>query len=311
MHTRIFHSLGYIGLASPQAGRWDDFAVDVFGMEVIVDPDGTRRMRWDDRAFRLAVHPGEEDRISYIGWETADGAAFDEAVKELGRRGVDVKSEPTDLARVRGVHKLASFEDPFGLRHEVFTGALTFDRTFRGARSTTSFRTGPQGMGHAVIVIPDLVTGMDFYQRVLGLRCTDIVRHGPELGTMCFLRCNTRHHSIALWAMPGDKLGLQHIMVESNDVDEVGRAYDTVLRTEEWQVSATLGRHVGDEQMSFYVRSPSGFDVELGCDSIDIDDSTWVMRYFDKTAGAHNEVWGHHWQPLGPQSSIRTVGRRA
>lgn len=310
MDERLFHSLGYLGVTSPRARDWREFAVDVFGMEVVSDPGGTQLVRWDDRAYRLAVHEADEDRLAYLGWEVTDGDRFTAVLAELKKRGVDVRVQPNELAAERKVRQLASFADPFGLRHEVFTGPSLFDRSFRGARTTTSFRTGPQGLGHAVLVIPDLQIGMEFYQRVLGLRCTDIVRHGPEFGTMSFLRCNTRHHSIALWERPGALLGLQHMMVESNDVDEVGRAYDAVARGP-WDLSSTLGRHVGDEQMSFYARSPSGFDVELGCDAIEIDDNTWSMRYIDTTAGAPNEVWGHHWQPLGPQSSIHPAGQPA
>ena len=308
MPNRLFHSLGYLGVTSPRVAEWPEFATDVLGMEVVTAADGTQRMRWDDRAYRLAVHPGAQDAIAYLGWEVADSATLASVCRDLTRLGVAVQAESREVAQSRMVRELASFHDPFGIRHEVYTGPVEFDRTFRGARSTTSFRTGPQGLGHAVLVVPDLAVGMAFYQDTLGLRCTDIVEHGPELGTMAFLRCNTRHHSIALWAMPGQLLGLQHIMVESEDVNEVGRAYDVVLRGK-WQISATLGRHVGDEQMSFYTRSPSGFDVELGCDSIDIDDTTWSMRYIDRTAGAANEVWGHHWQKLDPQSSLRPIGQ--
>ncbi len=304
VQNQLFHSLGYLGVTSPRAAEWPEFAVDVFGMEVTSDDDGTQRMRWDDRPYRLAVHPGEQDSVAYLGWEVSDGAKLATVLDQLAGRGVRVRAEPRELAQARMVRELGSFEDPFGIRHEVYAGPLEFDRTFRGARSTTAFRTGPQGLGHAVLVVPDLEVGSTFYQDVLGLRCSDMVEHGPELGTMAFLRCNTRHHSIALWEMPGRLVGLQHMMVESQDVNEVGRAYDAVLRGR-WELSATLGRHVGDEQMSFYTRSPSGFDVELGCDSIDVDDATWTMRYIDRTAGAHNEVWGHDWQHLDPQSSLR------
>lgn len=307
MSRRLLHSLGYLGVTSPRAGEWPEFARQVFGMEVVSEPSGVQRMRWDDRAFRLAVHPGEHDALAYVGWEARDSGDLAHVAQTLSDRGVDVQREPVDAARERMVSELVSFRDPFGIRHEVYAGAVEFDRSFRGARSTTRFRTGPQGLGHAVIVVPNLEVGTAFYEGVLGLVTTDVVHHGEHLGTMRFLRCNTRHHSIALWEMPGRLLGLQHLMVESENVDEVGRAYDTVVAGP-WEVSATLGRHVGDEQMSFYTRTPSGFDVELGCDSIDIDDDTWSMRYIDRTAGAPNEVWGHHWRDLGPQSSLRQVG---
>ncbi len=306
MTRRLLHSLGYLGVSTPRSEEWPDFARSVFGMEVVSDPSGTHRIRWDDRAFRLAVHPGPSDEVAYIGWESRDSGDLAHVVRTLEGHGVQVRRESADVARERMVSELVSFEDPFGIRQEVFAGALEFDRSFRGERTTTRFRTGAQGLGHAVLVVPDLRAASAFYEDVLGLVTTDVVHHGPHLGTMRFLRCNTRHHSIALWEMPGGRLGLQHLMVESDSVDEVGRAYDTVLAGP-WEISATLGRHVGDEQMSFYTRTPSGFDIELGCDSIDIDDETWSMRYIDKTAGAPNEVWGHHWRDLGPQSSIRAV----
>lgn len=306
MSIRLLHSLGYLGITTPRAGDWPEFAREVFGMEVVSDADGSHRIRWDDRAYRLAVHPGEHDELAYIGWEARDNSDLHRIVETLQGLGVAVCREPAEAARNRMVSELVSFEDPFGLRHEIYAGAVEFDRSFRGERVTTRFRTGSQGLGHAVIVVPDLEVGTAFYEGVLGLVTTDVVYHGPHLGTMRFLRCNTRHHSIALWEMPGRLLGLQHFMVESDSVDEVGRAYDTVTAGP-WEVSATLGRHVGDEQMSFYTRTPSGFDIELGCDSIDIDDETWSMRYIDKTAGAPNEVWGHHWRDLEPQSSIRKM----
>ncbi|EFQ84387.1 putative 2,3-dihydroxybiphenyl 1,2-dioxygenase [Aeromicrobium marinum DSM 15272] len=306
MNHRLMHSLGYLGVTTPRAEEWPDFARRVFGMEVVSDETGAHRMRWDDRAFRLAVHPGDTDEVAYIGWESRDSGDLDRITATLRSRGVEVVVESAEVANQRMVSELVSFHDPFGIRHEVYAGAVEFDRSFRGERSTTKFRTGPQGLGHAVLVVPDLEVGTAFYEEVLGLVTTDVVHHGPALGTMRFLRCNTRHHSIALWEMPGRLLGLQHLMVESESVDEVGRAYDTV-QTGPWEVSATLGRHVGDEQMSFYTRTPSGFDIELGCDSIDIDDATWTMRLIDKTAGAPNEVWGHHWRDLGPQSSLRAV----
>jgi 3,4-dihydroxy-9,10-secoandrosta-1,3,5(10)-triene-9,17-dione 4,5-dioxygenase len=40
--------------------------------------------------------------------------------------------------------------------------------------------------------------------------------------------------------------------------------------------------------ISFYVRSPGGFDVEFGTDGLTVDDSTWVAR--ESTAVSY---WGH------------------
>ena len=53
-------------------------------------------------------------------------------------------------------------------------------------------------------------------------------------------------------------------------------------------VSATLGRHANDLMVSFYVRTPGGFDIEYGTDGRLVDDATWISR--ETTAVS---LWGH------------------
>ena len=83
-----------------------------------------------------------------------------------------------------------------------------------------------------------------------------------------------------------------HVMVEVEELDDVGRALERVRRHGA-TLSATLGRHMNDEMVSFYVRSPSGFDVEYGCSGLQVDDRTWVAR--ESTAVSY---WGHTFHPL-------------
>jgi 3,4-dihydroxy-9,10-secoandrosta-1,3,5(10)-triene-9,17-dione 4,5-dioxygenase len=45
---------------------------------------------------------------------------------------------------------------------------------------------------------------------------------------------------------------------------------------------------MNDEMVSFYVRSPGGFDVELGTEGLTVDDARWVAR--ESTAVSY---WGH------------------
>ena len=52
-----------------------------------------------------------------------------------------------------------------------------------------------------------------------------------------------------------------HLMFEVTDLDLVGRAWDKVLDGAA-PIASTLGKHTNDEMSSFYVRSPSGFQIE-------------------------------------------------
>ena len=79
-----------------------------------------------------------------------------------------------------------------------------------------------------------------------------------------------------------------HIMVEVDKLDDVGRALERV-RKHKAPLSATLGRHMNDQMVSFYVKSPGGFDVEYGCEGLQVDDAQWVARE------------SHRGQLLGPQ----------
>ena len=53
-------------------------------------------------------------------------------------------------------------------------------------------------------------------------------------------------------------------------------------------MSGTLGRHANDHMVSFYVRTPGGFDIEYGTDGRLVDDATWISR--ETTAVS---LWGH------------------
>jgi 3,4-dihydroxy-9,10-secoandrosta-1,3,5(10)-triene-9,17-dione 4,5-dioxygenase len=68
-----------------------------------------------------------------------------------------------------------------------------------------------------------------------------------------------------------------HLMVETATLDDVGRAMDRCARRGA-PVSAGLGRHANDEMVSFYVKTPGGFDIEYGTGGRLVDDATWVSR---------------------------------
>ena len=81
--------------------------------------------------------------------------------------------------------------------------------------------------------------------------------------------------------------GIVHLMVEVENSDDVGLCLDRALRRKV-PMSATLGRHVNDLMLSFYMKSPGGFDVEFGCEGRQVDDHDWIAR--ESTAVS---LWGH------------------
>ena len=91
-------------------------------------------------------------------------------------------------------------------------------------------------------------------------------------------------------------------MLELPDLTEVGKAHDRMKRFG-YVESATLGRHANDETIGFYVQTPGGFDLEIGCDSKVIDPATWVTTRHESIS-----VWGHEW---GWQKAMKAQGEQA
>ena len=79
------------------------------------------------------------------------------------------------------------------------------------------------------------------------------------------------------------------MMLETQNLDDVGRALDRAMAAGA-HISATLGCHTNDRMVSFYVRSPSGFDIEYGCNGWQVD---WSG--FTPTTSLSDSLWGHRW----------------
>jgi extradiol dioxygenase len=125
-------------------------------------------------------------------------------------------------------------------------------------------------------------------------------------GAARFYHLNPRHHSIALIEMEG-MIGLHHVMMECRDLDDVGVAHDIVLGREDLPLALTLGRHSTDRMVSFYVQTPSGFEIEYGWGGKELDVDNWVTTESPFPA----ETWGHRYVGAGVPGTIRAIASRA
>ncbi len=295
-------NLGYVGVEGPDPSGWIPFATEVCGLmpSPLVpgqDPsatasndgtantskDGTLFFKMDDRQWRLSVHPAEQPGLRYLGFEIPSPAAFETALVELGEHGIDVTSGTPEECVARGVRRMAHVSDPAGNRIEFFFSA-TSDAPFQSALGIPSFLTGSLGMGHVGMLVPDLEAGLHFYLDVLGFEETDYFEIGPGMA-MHFLRCNARHHTLAIGRV-GDFKALHHILLEVQDVDQVGQLHDRATAAS-IPISTQIGRHANDLMFSFYMNSPFGFDIEIGCEGRLIGED-WVPQKLIRP-----DIWGH------------------
>lgn len=276
-------ALGYLGFGGAKAADWADFATSMLGMQLVDRGGGLRAFRMDDRKQRLIVDAGMADGAPVYGWEVADAAALDGLAGRLERAGVAVRRGTRAETGARAVSDLIAFADPAGNRLEAFHGAEIADTAFTPALDISGFKTGPLGMGHVLMSVPDVEAALGFYQGLLGFRISDFIR-GPVKAY--FTHVNPRHHSLAL--VEGPHTGLHHFMVELYSFDDVGQGYDRAQSRAD-SVAAKLGRHPNDLVTSFYTRTPSDFLVEYGWGGVEVDDATWQPHEMT-TVGSY---WGH------------------
>lgn len=283
-------SLGYLGLRVKDVAAWEAFATGVLGLMPAEAAGETRRFRLDDLAWRIAVEPGEADDVAYLGFEVAGPAELEAVRNRLTAGGVAVGNGDPELVAERGVLGLISCQDPDGLPVEVFYGpTLRTETPFTSPAGVTAFVTGDQGLGHVVLSAKDMAAARRFYQDMLGFRLSDIIRMraGPQLSfDMEFFHCNPRHHTLALMPIPMPKR-LHHFMIQVPTLDAVGFALERATAAQA-PIAASLGRHTNDHMVSFYSRTPAGFEVEFGQGAIEVDDVTWRVGRHDKPS-----IWGH------------------
>jgi 3,4-dihydroxy-9,10-secoandrosta-1,3,5(10)-triene-9,17-dione 4,5-dioxygenase len=292
----VISSLGYLRIESADAGAWREFGVKILGMTEGRGPEeGAVYLRMDEFPARLVIIPGSAERLLASGWEVAGPQALAAVGRALADAGVPCKPGTDAELAARRVGAMLAAEDPAGHQLEFFCGAALDSRPSVSPYGNR-FVTGAMGMGHVVLPVPPGTSAaLDFYTEVLGFRLRDSMRMPAEFfggkpgdppAWFRFLGCNARHHSLALAPVPAPA-GIVHLMVEVASLDDVGRALDRCARRGA-PMSASLGRHANDLMVSFYVRTPGGFDVEYGTDGLQVDDATWITR--ESTAIS---LWGH------------------
>ena len=277
------NALGYIGIRSDKEDDWSEFAGKLLGMQKIDQAGKSMAFRMDDLKQRLIISDEPGETLAFIGWEVDLAGDLNKYGARLEQAGYPVKFGDRNLAARRFVEDLIFFYDPDGNRVELFFNPMKSDSPFLPGRPISGFKTGPQGMGHAVLHVKQIEKLLPFYQDILGFKLSD---YGLTPYPLYFFHVNGRHHSFAM--VGSGNMGFHHFMVEYTNLDDVGQGYD-LAQLQEDRIAYTLGRHTNDYMTSFYANTPSGFFVESGWGGRVIDPATWVPE--ETSVGP--SFWGH------------------
>ena len=292
--TSVFGNahLGYLVVETRRFADWRRFCVDAVGMDRDELDRDTVRFRLDEQDCRFLLRRGPAEDVVAVGWQLDDHATFDEVIRRVREHGVPVIEGSAQDAAARGVERLLRFAGPKGLAHEVYTaGSPTRESSGR-------FVTGPGGLGHIAITTTAPHELRAYYDTVFDARLTDFIDEtigGVKL-KIRFLRVNRRHHSVALASTRGlrvdpQRTRIQHVNVQVAELDELVAAYQRVTDLG-FRMALTVGQHTNDRELSFYARTPCGFELEVGWNPIVIDESTW-----QPSTHAGISIWGH--TPVG------------
>ncbi|MGC5562160.1 VOC family protein [Streptomyces sp. FR-108] len=281
--------LGYVGLNVTDVDAWTGLLGRTLGIGVTTEKFGPNEValaELDVFKYRVALHPSTEDGPRELGWIVDTPSELDRLTRRLTHAGFTVSDGSPEETQLRGATMLRWFTDPVGYRVELAVGE-TKARTSVARPDGTS--PGATGLGHFVLASPKLDELRELYESVLQFELTDYRAPG-----LYFFRCNTAHHSIAL--ARAETPSIHHLEFEYDSLDDVGRAYDRA-KANGAPISISLGQHMNDKAISFYVRNPSGFHLEIGCGGIEVGED-WVPHDFGVP-----DVWGHHHASANPFAS--------
>lgn len=255
--TRVTE-IRYVGYALPDLEAERTFYVDQWGLK---ETHAEAGMVWlaaqgADEPAVVRLRQSDRQRVDVIALaadSAADVAALHDRVVAAGCR---IIHGPQDLAGPFGGFGFRFFS-PDGLAFEISSDVA------RGtARQLVRWEGVPVKISHIVLHSPDHKAMVSFFTDVLGFRVSD------WLGDfMCFLRCNSAHHRLAI--LPGPPC-LNHVAYDMLGVDDMMRGLKR-LRQSGIDVRWGPGRHTAGNNTFSYFTTPAGFAVEYTSELEEVD----------------------------------------
>lgn len=285
--------MGYALIESNRITEWKKFGADGLGLHADQINADELVFRMDNHARRLIISSGPAEDFVAVGWQAENEDVIKEIVRRLHARGVETRQGTSEEARLRGVESFVQFVGPKRMLIELFTRPVLTDKPLKAL--TSGWITGDIGMGHLAITSAKPEAMLHFWKTCFDARLTDVIEaaiSGIQL-EIEFLRLNERHHSIAVAATKGRRLDpirtrVQHMNLEVASMDDMTNAYIR-CRKLGFRVAMGVGLHTNDKDLSFYVITPSGFQIECGWNPVLVqDESTWTPKVHQGIS-----LWGH------------------
>ena len=255
----------YVGYAVTDLDTEQTFYRDVWGLKQVAEQDCMIYFAAEGHAEHHVVRlrQAEQKRIDVIALATDARSDVDALHDKVVAAGCTIITAPHDLTTPGGGYGFRFFS-PDGLPFEISS-----DVAHGTPREMIRWDAVPQKISHIVLHSPDHKAMVRFFVDVLGLRVSD------WLGDfMCFLRCNSAHHRLAL--LPGPAC-LNHVAYDMLTLDDMMRGISR-LRKKGTDILWGPGRHTAGDNTFSYFTTPNGFAVEYTSELEHVDFDTHVDK---------------------------------
>ncbi|WP_427968755.1 VOC family protein [Altererythrobacter sp.] len=248
----------YVGYGITDLEAEQHYYGEVFGLDPVPSDDDMAWFKTPGHAEHHVVRlrQADENRVDVIALAADDRADVDALHGKVTAAGAKIIHEPRDLATPGGGYGFRFFS-PDGLQFEISS-----DVAVGPARELTHWEGLPVKISHIVLHSPDHQALVKFFTDVLGFRISD------WLGDfMCFLRCNSAHHRIAI--LPGPPC-LNHVAYDMLSIDDMMRGAHR-LKLKNVDMGWGPGRHTAGNNTFSYFVTPNGFVTEYTSELEEVD----------------------------------------
>ncbi|MEJ6008805.1 VOC family protein [Novosphingobium aquae] len=255
--TRV-SEIRYVGYGVTNIEAEQAYYGEIFGLDPVTSDDG---MAWfktpgHDEHHVVRLRKAEENRVDVIALAADCSADVDALCAKVQESGAKVVHEPRKLTSPGGGYGFRFFT-PDGIQMEISSDVA------RGAKREIAKWEGlPVKISHLVLHSPDHQGLVRFFCDVLGFKVSD------WLGDfMCFLRCNSAHHRLAI--LPGPPC-LNHVAYDMLGVDDMMRGAHR-LKLKGIDIQWGPGRHTAGNNTFSYFVTPGGFVTEYTSELEEVD----------------------------------------
>lgn len=268
----------YVGYGVEDFDTERKFYAEDWGLAEVASEEGLAwfKTHGHDEHHVVRLHKSDTNCIEVIALAADSRADVDDLHGKVAAAGCTIVHAPKALDAPGGGYGFRFFS-PDGLPFEISADVA------RGqSRPMERWEGMPLKISHIVLHSPDHHAAVKFFTEVLGFRVSD------WLGDfMCFLRCNSAHHRLAI--LPGPPC-LNHVAYDMLGIDEMMRGIGR-LRKRGTDIRWGPGRHTAGNNTFSYFCTPNGFAVEYTAELEEVDFDNHVDKVHEP-APLVMDQWG-------------------